>query len=94
MLNPFTDLVVTILQLYSYVLIAWLILSWLIALNVVNRHQPAVQQINRVLFRLTEPVLKPIRKRMPDLGNIDISPIILILIIGFLERTLIYYSFR
>lgn len=91
-MNPFVELLVTIIHLYNYVLFAWLILSWLISLGIVNRYQPAVQQINLALFRLTDPLLRPIRKHLPDLGGIDISPIILILLLGFIEHTLIYYS--
>jgi len=94
MINPFVQLLVTVIQLYSYVLWAWLILSWLIALNIVNRHVPIVQRINFALFRLTDPLLRPIRKRMPDLGNIDISPIVLILLLNFVSYTLVYYAMR
>ncbi|HEU5048119.1 MAG TPA: YggT family protein [Rickettsiales bacterium] len=94
MLNPIVDLILTIMHLYNYVLFAWMILSFLIAFNIVNRYQPAVQKINLALFKLTDPLLRPIRKYMPDLGGIDISPVILILIFNFVERTLVYYSFH
>lgn len=92
--NPFVELISTVIQLYTYVLWAWLILSWLISFQIVNRHQPTVQKINFALFRLTDPPLRRIRKYMPDLGTIDISPIVLILLLNFLDRTFIYYSFR
>ncbi len=94
MVNPFVELLATIIQLYTYVLWAWLILSWLISFNVVNRYQPAVQKISFALFRLTDPALKRIRKYMPDLGAIDISPIVLILLLHFLQEALIYYSLK
>jgi len=94
MLNPIVDIIVTIMHLYNYVLFAWMILSMLIAFNVVNRYQPAVQKINYALFKLTDPLLRPIRKFLPDLGGIDISPVILILLFNFIERTLVYYSLR
>lgn len=92
--NPLIDLILTVMSLYNYVLFAWIILNFLISFNIVNRYQPAVQKINFALFKLTDPLLRPIRKYMPDLGAIDISPIILILILNFIERTLVYYSFR
>lgn len=92
--NPIIDLISTVIHLYNYVLIAWLILSWLIAFGIVNRHQPAVQRANFALFKLTDPLLRPIRKYLPDLGGIDISPIILVLAFNFIERTLVYYSYR
>jgi YggT family protein len=69
-----------------------MILSWLISFGIVNRYQPAVQKINYALFKLTDPLLRPIRKYMPDLGGLDISPIVLILIFSFIERTIVYYS--
>jgi YggT family protein len=94
MVNPFVELISYVIMLYSYVVWAWLILSWLISFNVVNRHQPAVQKINFALFKLTDPLLRRIRKFMPDLGNIDISPIILILLLNFLDHLLVYYSLR
>jgi len=92
--NPFIELISTIIQLYSYVLWAWLILSWLISFNVVNRYQPTVQRISFALFKLTDPLLRPIRRYMPDLGNIDISPVVLILLLHFVQQLLIYYSLR
>jgi len=92
--NPFVQLISTVITLYLYVLWAWLILSWLISLNIVNRTQPTVQRINYALFKLTDPLLRPIRKHMPDLGVIDISPIILILLLNFVNQALLYYSPR
>jgi len=94
MLNPFVELISTVIQLYVYVLVAWIALSWLISFEVINRRQPAVQRINYSLFKLTDPPLKRIRKYMPDLGGIDISPIVLILLLHFLDELLIYYSLR
>ena len=73
-----------LLWLYIYVLIAWAILSWMLAFNVVNPRHPVVRTISEFLYRVTEPVLQPIRRRMPNLGGIDISPIIAWLIILFI----------
>ena len=73
-----------LLSLYIYVLIAWAVLSWLLAFNVVNTRHPVVNTIAEFLYRITEPVLRPIRQRLPNLGGIDISPIIAWLIILFI----------
>ena len=71
----------TVVQLFIYVLIASAVLSWLVAFNVVNVRNPIVAQIGEVLYRITEPVLRPIRNLLPNLGGIDISPVILILLL-------------
>jgi YggT family protein len=68
------------------------VLSWLIAFNVVNPYNPTVRTIGEVLHRLTEPLLRPIRSVLPNLGGLDISPVILILLLLFLER-LIFWAF-
>ena len=78
-----------LLTLYVYILIASAILSWLIAFNVVNTHNQIVATIADFLWRITEPVLRPIRNVLPNLGGIDISPVIVILIIIFIQNVLI-----
>ncbi|HEY1365220.1 MAG TPA: YggT family protein [Xanthobacteraceae bacterium] len=85
------DVILLALQLYIYLLIAAAVLSWLIAFNVVNTRNQAVGMIADFLYRITEPALRPIRSIMPNLGGIDISPVILILIIILIENILIYY---
>lgn len=79
-------LINTVINLFIYVLIASAVLSWLVAFNVVNVRNPIVAQIGEVLFRLTEPVLRPIRNLLPNLGGVDISPVILILLLLFVQR--------
>ena len=79
------------LQLYIWVLILAVIMSWLVAFNVVNVRNPAVGMIGDFLYRATEPVLRPIRNVMPNLGGLDISPIIAILIIIFLRLCIELY---
>lgn len=79
------------LQLYIWILIAAAIFSWLIAFNVVNVRNPAVGMVADFLYRITEPALRPIRNFMPDLGGIDISPVILILIIIFIRYVIALY---
>jgi YggT family protein len=77
-----------VLTLYVYVLLAAVILSWLIAFNVVNTRNQFVGMLAEFLFRITEPVLRPIRNLLPNLGGIDISPIIVVLIIIFIQSVI------
>ena len=74
-----------VITLYIWVVIIGAVLSWLIAFDVVNRRNRAVTTIADSLYRLTEPALRPIRKVLPDLGGLDISPVILILGLIFLR---------
>lgn len=78
-----------LLQLYVYVLIAAAVLSWLIAFNVVNTRHGAVAMIADFLYRITEPVLAPIRRRLPNLGGLDVSPVVVILIIFFVQSVVL-----
>ncbi|WP_430913392.1 YggT family protein [Methylobacterium sp. sgz302541] len=78
----------TIVQILVYILIASAVLSWLVAFNVVNVRNPIVSQIGEFLYRVTEPLLRPIRNLLPNLGGVDISPIILILLLLFISRLL------
>ncbi len=81
--------VVLALDIYWWLLIASAIFSWLYAFNVVNPRNQVVMTIGNALFRITEPALRPIRRLLPDLGGIDISPIILLLIIFFIRQFII-----
>ena len=87
------DIVIIVLDLYVWLLIASAILSWLIAFNVVNTRNQFVAAVAEFLYRITEPVLAPIRRFMPNLGGLDISPIILILLIMFVQRVILYYIY-
>jgi YggT family protein len=78
-----------LLTIYVYIVIAMAILSWLIAFNVVNTRNPVVRMIAELLYRLTEPALRPIRSLLPNMGGIDISPIILFLIILFIQSVIL-----
>jgi YggT family protein len=79
------------LELYIWIVIAMAIFSWLVAFNVVNTRNPAVATIGDFLYRITDPVLRPIRNMMPNLGGIDISPVILFLIIVFIRYVIALY---
>jgi YggT family protein len=81
--------IVMALDLYWWIIIASAIFSWLYAFNVVNSRNQFVGSIGNMLYRLTEPALRPIRRLMPDLGGIDISPIILLLILFFIRQFLL-----
>jgi YggT family protein len=87
------DIIIIVLDLYTWLLIASAILSWLIAFNVVNTRNQFVAAVAEFLYRITEPVLAPIRRVMPNLGGLDISPIIVILLIMFIERVIMYYIY-
>ena len=87
------DVILIALQLYMWLVIAAAILSWLVAFNVVNTRNQLVGTVSEFLFRITEPALRPIRQFMPNLGGIDISPVILFLIIIFIERVIINYIY-
>ncbi len=87
------DVVLLVLQLYVWLLIASAVLSWLIAFNVVNTRNQFVYTVGEFLYRITEPVLRPIRSIMPNLGGIDISPVIVILIIFFIQSVIARYIY-
>jgi YggT family protein len=87
------DVVLLALQLYVWLLIASAVLSWLVAFNVVNTRNQFVATVGDFLYRITEPALRPIRQLLPNLGGIDISPIILILIIFLIESVIVRYIY-
>ncbi|MCT8268507.1 YggT family protein [Afifella sp. JA880] len=87
------DVILLILNLYTWVIIASAIFSWLYAFNVVNPRNQVVSTIGRMLYQLTEPVLRPIRRFVPAFGGLDISPIIAILLIFLLQRIIVYYIY-
>jgi YggT family protein len=87
-------LIARILDFYSWVVIAWVVLSWLISFNVVNTRNRFVYVVSDVLYRVTEPALRPLRRILPNLGGLDLSPLVLLLIIWFLKEFLVYDLFR
>ncbi len=86
---PLLDFISGLITFFVYLLIFSAILSWLIVFNVINRHNNVVYTIADVLQRLTEPALRPIRRYMPDLGGVDISPLVLIIGLFFLRDVVI-----
>lgn len=87
-LLPLIEVVQIALQLYTWAIIISAILSWLVAFNVVNTSNQIVYTIGDFLYRITEPALRPIRRFLPSLGGIDLSPLVLILAIFFLQSVL------
>jgi len=84
-------LVDVVIQIYIWVLIASAILSWLVAFDVVNRRNAVVSKIGLFLYRVTEPVLRPIRRVLPLIAGVDLSPLVLILLLWFLRNLLFEY---
>ena len=88
---PIYLLALKILEIYSYIVIANVIISWLIAFNVLNTQNRFVYSILELTYRLTEPFLNKIRRFLPNLGTLDISPVILLLLIWFIEMCMKLY---
>jgi YggT family protein len=85
-MNPLLWLFDTVISLYVWMIIGQAVLSLLISFGIVNSRQPLVSTIGEFLYRVTEPALAPIRRRMPNLGPVDISPLVLILGLLFVQR--------
>ncbi len=85
------EVVLLALNLYVWILIVSAVFSWLVAFNVVNMRNQFVATIGEFLYRITEPVLAPIRNMMPNLGGIDLSPVVLILLIYLIQRIIELY---
>jgi Predicted integral membrane protein len=84
------DVLMVVLELYTWLVIASAIISWLVAFNVINTRNDVVRAIWNFLYQVTEPALRPIRSILPNLGGIDVSPIILLLIIFFIQQVIRY----
>ena len=85
------NLINTVINVYIWVLIAQVVLSWLVAFNVINTRNRVVYLIGDFLHRLTEPVLRLIRNLLPKMGGLDISPVILILLLYFVRDLAFQY---
>jgi YggT family protein len=87
------DIVMVVLKLYTYLIIAGAILSWLIAFGVVNIRNDFVRSVWNLFLALTEPFLRPIRNFLPNTGGVDISPIILLLAVMLIENIILRYIY-
>ena len=90
-MNSLLGLLIQIIDLYKLVLIVYIIVTWLIAFNIINTTNRFVYSIMEILYRLSEPSLRLVRRYVPTFGNIDISPIIVFLFLWFLQSLLIEY---
>ena len=87
------DVILLILKMYTYVIIAVAIMSWLIAFNVINLYNNLVRSIWNGLNALTEPVLRPIRNILPNFNGLDLSPLVLLLLIFLIQDIIIKYIY-
>ena len=90
-MNPIIYLVELAIEILTWVVIAGAIMSWLVAFGVVNMRNQFIRLIVDMLYRLTEPMLRPIRRILPNLGGVDISPVVLLVGLAVLREALRYY---
>lgn len=87
------DIILILLQLYWWVLLIMIIMSWLISFNVINTRNQFVEAVWRVLNQLTDPVLRPIRRMLPNFSGLDLSPLVAFLLIFFIQSIIGYYIY-
>ncbi len=90
-MNSLLALIIQIINLYTYVLLIYIIITWLIAFNIINTSNRLVYSIVEILYKLCEPLLQYVRRFIPNIGNIDISPVIVLLLLWFFQNLLIEY---
>lgn len=89
-MNPLATIILAVLNIYWWIIIAAVIVSWLVGFNVINSHNQYVRQARYALMRLTEPVFAPIRRVLPDLGAIDASPLVALFGIWVLQVLVVW----
>jgi YggT family protein len=94
MLNPIAALLIEILEIYKWVVIAAVIVSWLTAFNVINQYNNFVRTVLRILHALTDPVFRQVRRVIPPIGGLDFSPIVVFVVIWFLQYSINWASYR
>ena len=90
-MNSLLSLIIQIIDLYKIVILAYIVFIWLINFNIINTSNRFIYALMQALYKLSEPSLRPIRKYVPNFGNVDISPIILYLLLWFFQSLLIEY---
>jgi len=90
-LNPIVFLLYQVINIYIWLLIISVVMSWLVSFNVINTSNRFVYLVGDFLYRITEPLLAPVRRFLPFMGGLDISPVVLILLLYTLQYSLIYY---
>ena len=93
-MNPIAALLIVVLDIYMWIVVAAVIVSWLTAFNVINPYNNFVRGLLQALSALTEPVFRPIRKILPPMGGLDLSPIVVFVIIWFLKYSIAWASVR
>ena len=91
-LNPIAFLILNVLEIYKWIVIVAVIVSWLIAFNVINLHNQFARQIVRVLDALTEPLFRQVRRLIPPVGGLDLSPLVIFVVILTLEYAITDWS--
>lgn len=94
MMNPIFWLILQILEIYKWIVLIAVVMSWLLAFNVVNYHNNFVRGALRALDALTEPVFRQVRRVIPNIGGLDLSPLVVFLAIQFLQYLIVYISTR
>ena len=90
-MNSLLGLIIQIINLYKLVLLIYIIATWLISINIINTSNRFIYSAMEILYRLSEPSLRLVRKYVPAFGNMDISPIIVYLLLWFIQSLLIEY---
>ena len=90
-MNSLLGLIIQIIDLYKIILISYIIITWLIAFNIINTSNRFVYSLIQILYTLSEPSLKIVRKYIPTIANVDISPIVVFLQLWFVQNLLIEY---
>ena len=93
MLLALIDVVIILLKIVWWIIVVQMILSWLVAFNVINTYNDFVRGLLKGLDRITEPVYRPIRKVLPDFGGLDFSPMVVLLVLWILNRVLYDVAF-
>src|SRR3954466_15157023 len=93
-MNPIFFILIEILEIYKWVVLATVVVSWLIVFNVINTHNNFVRSLLRFLDALTEPVFRRVRRILPPMGGLDLSPVIVFFAIIFIQYTLSWLSAR
>jgi YggT family protein len=91
-INPFIWLVLELIEIYTYVVVAAVIVSWLIAFGVLNTYNPVARSIVKFLDAATEPVFRQVRRVIPPIGGLDIAPLIVLIALQFLSYLISYYG--
>ena len=90
-MNPIIYLVELVIEIYTWIVIAGAIMSWLVAFGVVNVRNQFIRLVVDMLYRMTEPLLRPIRRVLPNFGGVDIAPVVLLVALAVLREALRYY---